>query len=408
MKADLKADVVVIGGGAVGTSAAYHLSKLGKKVILCEARNIASGASGRCGGMVVHCYGRDFRIHETDKRLTFTRANTQVMKDYSKSFEIDFEFRQVGCLDIAVTEKEYEDLENLVKIQRSLGDNEIELLDKEQTLKEMWNLNPDLIVGSRLRRSDGNLNPFLLCRAQALEAKKHGAKIMTHTRVKKLLVKNKKIEGLLLGDDSVIMAEDVVSAVNGWTNQLITGTEIIPTRGIAMITEKLPVLPAQPFETFCLGEFVYGCTQTLSGNYNIGGAGPRNTVDEHLDEKIYLEEVLKVNSFISEIFPSLKDVAIIRTWAGPIGFTPDGIPSIGPMPGVKGLFVTGGYPAGMSWASVSGKLAAEYICDQKTSIPLDFTDPGRFICKPEMRWPQPYDLTYLHEYMLKMEEAGLR
>jgi len=109
-----------------------------------------------------------------------------------------------------------------------------------------------------------------------------------------------------LEDGSSILADDVVSALNGWTSQLITGTEIIPTRGIAMITEKLPVLPAQPFETFCLGEFVYGCTQTLSGNYNIGGAGPRNFPDEHLDEKIYLKEVLRVNSFISEIFPSLK------------------------------------------------------------------------------------------------------
>ena len=408
MKAELKTDVVVIGGGAVGTSAAYHLSKFGKKVILCEARNIASGASGRCGGMVVHCYGRYFRIHETDKRLMFTRANTEVMKEYKKTFDIDFEFRQVGCLDIAVTEEEYEQLEDLVRIQRSLGDNEIELLNKEQTLKEMWNLNPDLIVGSRLRKSDGNLNPFLLCRAQAIEAKKFGAQIMTHTKVKKLLIKNKRIEGVLLEDGSIIMADNVVSALNAWTSQLITGTEIIPTRGIAMITEKLPVLPAQPFETFCLGEFVYGCTQTLSGNYNIGGAGPRNIPDDHLDEQIYLKEVLKVNSFISEIFPTLRNVAIIRTWAGPIGFTPDGIPSIGPMPGVKGLFVTGGYPAGMSWAAVSGKLTAEYICKEKTSIPLDFVDPGRFIGKPEMRWPQPYDLTMLHEHMLKMEEDGLR
>jgi sarcosine oxidase subunit beta len=45
-----KADVVIVGGGAVGTAAAYHISKRGKKVILCEMRNIASGATGRCGG----------------------------------------------------------------------------------------------------------------------------------------------------------------------------------------------------------------------------------------------------------------------------------------------------------------------------------------------------------------------
>ncbi|MCK5569437.1 MAG: FAD-binding oxidoreductase, partial [Spirochaetes bacterium] len=129
-----KADVVVIGGGAVGTAAVYHLSLRGKKVILCEARNIASGATGRCGGMVVHCYGRDVNIDKTDYRLLFTRTNTEIMKEYQKTFEIDFHLRQIGCLDIAISEKEYDDLERLVKIQQSLSDDGIELLDKRETL----------------------------------------------------------------------------------------------------------------------------------------------------------------------------------------------------------------------------------------------------------------------------------
>jgi glycine/D-amino acid oxidase-like deaminating enzyme len=99
------ADVVVIGGGAVGTSVAYHLARRGKKVVLCEARNIGSGASGRCGGMVVHCYGREVNINKTDLRLMYTRANTEIMKEYARGFEIDFELRQVGCLDIVVDEE---------------------------------------------------------------------------------------------------------------------------------------------------------------------------------------------------------------------------------------------------------------------------------------------------------------
>ena len=136
-----EADVVVVGGEAVGTSAAYHLSKLGKKVVLCEKGNLAGGASGRCGGMMVHCYGRELNIDITDHRLMYTRANTQVMKEYAGSFEIDFEFRQVGCLDIAISEQGFDELKKLVDIQRSLGDTEIELLDKKQTLDVMPNLN---------------------------------------------------------------------------------------------------------------------------------------------------------------------------------------------------------------------------------------------------------------------------
>lgn len=394
-----KADVVVIGGGAVGTSAAYHLSLKGKKVILCEMGNIASGATGRCGGMVVHCYGRDLNIDKTDYRLMFTRANTEIMKQYQNTFEIDFEFRQVGCLDIAISEEEFEDLKRLVKIQSSLGDDEIELLDKKETLEVMNNLNPDLIFGSRLRRSDGNLNPFLLARAQAVEAQKLGAEILTHTRIDEIVVSNNEVQGVRI-NDIIIESEYAVNATNGWASLLTEGTEVIPVRELAMVTERLPELPPQPFEMLCLGDFAYGATQTASGNYNLGGPGPaRPPGYDYFDERIYPDEVLRVMSYITVIFPALSEVAVIRSWVGAMGFTPDGMPSIGPMPGIKGFFLSAGYPAGMSWAAVSGKLAAEYICDKETSLPIDRMDPGRFIGKPKIKWPQPYDLTVCHDFL---------
>ncbi len=394
-----KADVVVIGGGAVGTSAAYHLSLKGKKVILCEMGNIASGATGRCGGMVVHCYGRDLNIDKTDYRLMFTRANTEIMKQYQKTFEIDFEFRQVGCLDIAISEEEFEDLKRLVKIQHYLGDSEIELLDKKETLEVMNNLNPDLIFGSRLRRSDGNLNPFLLARAQAVEAQKLGAEILTRTRIDEIVVSNNEVQGVRI-NDTIIESEYAVNAANGWASLLTEGTEVIPVRELAMVTESLPELPSQPFEMLCLGDFAYGATQTASGNYNLGGPGPARPPDyDYFDERIYPDEILRVMSYITVIFPALSEVAVIRSWVGAMGFTPDGMPSIGPMPGIKGLFLTAGYPAGMSWAAVSGKLAAEYICDKETSLPIDRMDPGRFIGKSKIKWPQPYDLTVCHDFL---------
>ena len=266
-------DVVVIGGGAVGTAAAYHLASRGKKVVLCEMRNIASGATGRCGGMVVHCYGRFVNIEKTDYRLLFTRANTEIMKDYQKAFEIDFEFRQVGCLDIAIDEKEFEDLKNLIEIQRSLDDDEIELLDKKETLELMPNLNPDMIYGSRLRPSDGNLNPFFLARAQALEAQKLGAELLLHTKVEEIITQNNEVQGVRVSD-GVIEAEHVINATNGWASLITDGIEVIPVRELAMVTERLPNLPPQPFEMLCYGDFAYGATQTLSGNYNLGGPGP--------------------------------------------------------------------------------------------------------------------------------------
>jgi sarcosine oxidase subunit beta len=394
-------DVVVIGGGAVGTSAAYHLAKRGKKVALCEMRGIASGATGRCGGMVVHCYGREVNIDKTALRLSYTRANTAIMREYEKSFEIGFDFRQVGCLDIAIDEKEFDTLRQLLAIQRAQGDTEIQLLDRKQTLEVMPNLNPRLIFGSRLRMGDGNLNPFKLARSQAWEAQKLGAEILTRTTVEEVLTSNGAVTGVRTSKGT-IEAPVVVNAANGWAHQLTEGIETIPVRELAMVTERLPDRPPQPFEMLCNGDFAYGATQHVSGNYNLGGPGPaRPPGYDYYDERIYPDEVYRVMSYISEIFPELAEVSVIRSWVGTMGFTPDAMPSIGPMPGVKGLFVAAGFADGMAWAAVTGKLAAEYICDGKTSMPLDGMGPGRFIGKPKVKWPQPYDLTVCHDFLMK-------
>ena len=399
MSTSMKTEVVVIGGGAVGTSAAYHLASMGKDVVLCEERNIASGATGRCGGMVVHCYGRFLNIRQTDYRLMFTRENTRIMKEYQRDFEINFNFKQIGCLDIANNETEYEELKELVEIQRSLGDDEIELLDKHQTLDVMPNLNPDLIFGSRLRQSDGNLNPFFLARAQALEAQKLGATVHTHTKVEEVIVRNGRVEGVRT-PEGIIGADYVVNATNGWAPQLTRDIEVIPVRELAMVTERMPESPPQPFEMLCNGDFAYGTTQTASGNYSLGGPGPARPPDyDYFDETIYADEVLRVMSYISELFPSLAQVSVIRSWVGTMAFTPDGMPSIGPMPGIEGLYLAVGYPNGMSWAAVSGRLIAECICEGKSRLPIDRMNPGRFIGKPKVKWPQPYDLTVCHDFL---------
>ena len=174
-----------------------------------------------------------------------------------------------------------------------------------------------------------------------------------------------------------------------------------------MVTERLPKLPPQPFEMLCFGEFAYGATQTASGNYNLGGPGPaRPPKYDYYDETIYADEVIRVMTYIGTIFPSLRDVSIIRSWVGTMAFTSDGMPSIGPMPGIKGLFVSAGYPDGMAWAAISGKLASEYICDGRTSLPIEQMDPGRFIGRDKVTWPQCYDLTVCHDYLTELLYKG--
>ena len=147
-----KSEVVVVGGGAMGISCAYHLAKRGVDVVLYEMRNLASGATGRCGGMVVQLYGRDLNIDKTKERLALTEENNCMLFGLQEELG-DFEFRTRGCLDIFVEEEEVEEGKRLYDIQVALGDGEIELLDIHQTKEIMPSL-PENILGSRYRATD--------------------------------------------------------------------------------------------------------------------------------------------------------------------------------------------------------------------------------------------------------------
>ncbi len=185
MRVPSRSDVVVIGGGAVGCCIAYYLSKSGKSVTLFEQRNLGSGASGRCGGMVLQLHGRELNIGKIKGRLQLTRESTRLFVGLTQDIG-DFEYRRVGSLDIAFTEAEYEQLKRLVSFQKRAGDDEIQLLDSYET-KELMPALGLKITGARYRPTDGNLNPFKLIRNLALAAKKQGARFFTHTKVLKIV-----------------------------------------------------------------------------------------------------------------------------------------------------------------------------------------------------------------------------
>lgn len=393
-----RTDVVVIGGGAMGSSIAYHCAVEGKRVTLVEWRNLASGASGRCGGMYMQLFGRDLNIDKTKERLMLTKMNSEMIPILQEKLG-DFEFRVRGSLDVALTDDEFRDMAEIYTVQRSLGDEEIQLLDKNETKKQMPTLT-DHIAGSRYRPSDGNLSPFKMVMAFANGAKKKGALVLTNTKVRKILEKNGRISGVETSR-GIIESEWVVNATNAWASFLTKEVEVIPVRELAMVTERVPPLKTCTFEARCAEDFAYGCTQTKSGNLLLGGPGlptiKGNTYD-YYDETIYLHEVQKCAVYIKNLLPTLQHINVIRSWAGTMAFTPDGIPHIGLVPGKEGLVIAAGFAAGMSEAAAVGKLISELVAHGKFSVNMEAFDPGRPSAKP-IEWPHPYKHEDLHEFL---------
>ena len=396
-----KAEIIVIGGGLMGCSIAYYLSKGKKEVVIFEKGNIASGASGRNGGQVIQLEGRDKNPETIKSRLAITKENNEILKNLEKELNFNFEYQRIGSLDIALNKEEWEDIKETVKAQKKAGDNEIELLDKKETLK----LSPvlsDNIFGSRFRPSDGTVNPFFLTYGFAFSAQKLGAKIFTYTPVKRIIKENGKVRGVELENCKKIYSDIVINATNAWSSFLCPEIDILPLRQVAVVTEPVAKLPVYPMEAFIEGDAIFTTTQTESGNLVAGGfrtqARERNL---HYDYSVEPVELSGSSAIFKRIFKGIENISIIRSWSGTMAVTGDCLPCLGKYPGVENLYIAAGFSNGMAYGPIVGKLLSELIIYGKTSIPIEIFNPERFY-KKKINWPKFYNYTVLAEFFARV------
>ena len=390
--------IIIIGGGLVGCGLAYQLTRRGKNVILMERRNIASGATGRCGGMVMKIDGRDTDACEIAKRWQYVSENDRMLDAFEEELGVEFGLWRRGSLDIACTDEEMELLGRIVRIQKDeLGDEEIELLDAK-ALKRLSPLLSDRCRGARYRPSDGCVNPFKLTRALLRKAVEMGAEVHTWTRGEEILFNNRAVIGIRT-DKGVFESDTVVIATNGWAAELVPGLPIVPLRALAVVTEPAPPVPAFTFEAQLHMKVVYGCTQTKRGNILVGGPPERPaSQQDQFNEHVSLQELRFNTSVLTELMPTLGRLHVIRAWSGGMGIAPDGMPCVGALASHEGLYVAAGYPNGMSYAVVTARLLAELIVEGEASMPLHELDPNRFAGQV-YDWPEQYDYTVLAEYL---------
>jgi len=395
----LEADAIVIGGGIVGTGVAAWLAEAGRDVVLFEQRVLASGASGRNGGMVMQVDGRDSDADAILTRLRYARANMDILKALPGKSGIDLELRHCGSLDIATTEPEVELLEGLVKFQHGIGDTEIRFLDRKG-LRRVSPVMSELALAARYRPSDGWVNPFYIVRAYARIALRHGARIFTNTPVDEIVRRDGEAVGVRTGDVTH-RAPAVVNAANGWAGRLTPELPIIPLRSLAMLTEPVPPVPALTFEAELWNQVVYGATQTGAGNLLVGGPPEAPvTIEEQFDEMPTFFEMVQNTRVLTELFPTFGGLSIIRAWSGAMGMTPDGLPAVGEVAGTKGVYVCAGFPNGMAFTSIMARLTAEAILGRDPTLPLGPYDAKRFT-GVQVNWPERYNYTVLADFLAR-------
>lgn len=363
-----KADVVIIGAGSTGVSAAYELAKSGVDTIVIDKRCLAMEQGGRNPGGIRQI-GRD----ENELPLM-----VQAMKRWhglTEELGCDIELRQDGYLWVALNEDEIAMQRDLVKRDSAFGIEE-HVLDLKQ-VQEMAPAISDFIVGGLYSPTDVIANPFLVARGYFSNAERLGARFLFETEVLDLRIENDKIIGVVT-DRGEISTNVVINAAGPWSDHIasMAGVDLpaSPCPNQFIVTEAVDrILPP-----FLLISGIGVCRQSEEGNVYIGNTNAPGGIGGFSKATNY-GEMTRTAANILKIVPAFRKLNIIRTWVGTIDFSPDDNFILGFVDQVEGLILASGFSGhGFALTPVIGQLLSELVVDGKTSLPVDAFRLDRF------------------------------
>ncbi|GLI56848.1 glycine oxidase [Propionigenium maris DSM 9537] len=385
----MNSDIIVIGGGVIGTSIAYNLSKNGKKVTLIEKDDHARGASGSSDQLVL------MQSKKPGVHLALALESLKMYKTLEEELGEPIHFRQLGGLILIENEDEMKLMEEFVERQRKTG-LDVSIISLEEINKLQEGIAQD-IIGATYSPMDAEVDPIALNVAFAKAAKREGAEIVLGTEVKDILLEDGKITGVET-DSGTYHAPVVINAAGVWAPLLAQkigfDAPIKPRRGQICITDEvdyfvhMPVLSAKyimakhnpdllkdaPEVVSRLG-IGLALSQSPKGNIMFGAT--REFVG--YDKGVTYEGISEVVKNAARYFPKLKDMSIIRTMGGMRPFTPDGLPLIGWTEGIEGFFMAAGHEGdGIALAPVTGRVVSDLILHGETFVDVSGFNPNRF------------------------------
>lgn len=357
-------DILIIGGGAVGLSVAYHLGKRGaRNVTLLERNQLTSGTSWHAAGIV--------------GPLRATAAMTRLASHALKLFpELEEEtgmrtgYRRTGGYWLARVPERMDELKRICAVGRHMGLTP-SIVAPDQLAVPQLDLKDH--VGALMVPEDANVNPVDLCMAYARAAKNHGVTIREGTGVARILTEKGRVTGVELADGSTMLAEKVVLCAGAWSKKLADDIGVaLPLQAVEhmyIVTEPIPGL-ASPFPVvrdLDTGIYVKGD----AGRLVIGGFEPNAKVWNPYGpegDRAFLEMPEDWEQFgpfmeaALELIPELERTGIQRFMNGPESFTADTRPLIGQTPELDGLFVaTGMNSVGIMSSAGIGDILADWV-----------------------------------------------
>lgn len=383
------ADVVVIGGGAVGTSITYYLAKMGANVVLAERNDICSGTSGACDKAV------SMQTKNPGLPLEMALESVKLYQQLAEELVYDIEFEQSGGMIPIENEAQMAIMKPFIERQKSIGLN-VELLSIAEARRIQPGFSPDLLAAT-YSPMDGRVNPMKLTFGFARAARQKGAIIKIGAEVQEIQINKGKVEGVVTSA-GIIKTKTVVNAAGVWAPFVgkLAGLPIPikPRRGQILVTEALTKpIPTEVWsaryivakhnvellrkEDPVAAELGVGLSvsQSREGNLLIGATREFAGYDTNTT----LDGLHAIVRHVTSIFPEFKKLNIIRTFAGMRPYTPDGMAILGPVEGIEGFIMAAGHEGdGVALSPITGKMIAEYIVKGEVAKPIKELGLQRF------------------------------
>lgn len=357
-----RANVVIVGGGIIGASIAYHLAKAGTRDVVLLERELVLGSgstSAAAGGI------RAQFTSEVNIRLS--AASLPRFENFSKEMDCHAPFLQNGYLWLATTPEHLAAFRRNIALQNSLG-VQSRLLDRDQVAALVPWARLDDVLGAAYHDKDGYASPADFVTGYETRARALGAKIVTGFEVTEILTRQGRVAGVRSADFEW-QSGIVINACGAWAGLMgkLAGVEIPiqPYRRQVFVTKPFPKIPNNIPMTIDTATGIY--MHSESGGLLLGWSDPdepssfNRTTDEQCMEKVV--------SLAMDRVPLLEEAEILRGWAGLYETTPDHHPILGEAPELRGFYIAAGFSGhGVMHAPATGQILAEMLTEPKTSI----------------------------------------
>jgi len=400
---------LIIGGGIIGCSIAYHLAKNGEKdVVLLEKAALTEGATWHAAGLV--------------GQLRSSRNTTRMLQKSVAMYDrleaetgMAFDWKKVGSLRLAATPERLLEAKRLATMARSF-DLEMQIITAEEAKELFPYIDASSLEGAAFIPSDGHVDPASLCQAIAAGARAHGASIRQGIKVLDFTVADGRITSVETSDGTY-QTDNIVMAAGMWSREL--GAKLglkVPACAVEhqyIVTEPLPDIELVKnlpqlrdperlvyYKPDAGGRMVIGGYEegTLPfGDHGIPGEFRRQLLPDNFDRFAPLAELA------GEVTPIVNEVGIRTMINGPIPYSADGDFVLGWVPGFDNLMMATGFLYGIAAGGGAGEMIAEWLIEGRPSLdlwPLDIRRFGPHHGTRTFMYPRAVE-HYAHHYKMR-------